>query len=311
MASNTRNRLATLRREMLKNWRLYVFLLLPLIYLIVFKYVPMTGIQIAFRDYNGRMGIWGSRWVGLKHFDKFFNSFYFERVIWNNIAISLYGLVAGFPVAIVFALCLNSIRSKRYQSIIQNITYMPHFISSVVMVGILLQVFDTHRGIFAQIWTNVMSTDVPNLMQSTTAFPHMYVWSGVWQHLGWDSIIYMAALSSVNPELHEAAELDGASRFQRVLHIDFPAIVPTITITLILACGKIMDIGFDKIYLMQNNLNLSASEVLSTYVYKVGLASGGNFSYGAAIGLFNSVINLLLIVLVNKISDKVSGSSLW
>lgn len=311
MMTNVPKRLRRKCRETARHWRLYLFLLLPLAYLIIFKYIPMTGIQIAFKDYNGRNGIWGSEWVGLKHFKRFFNSFYFERVIKNNILISVYGILVSFPVAVIFALCLNSLRSKRYQSFVQNVTYIPHFISSVVMVGIIMQVFDVHKGLFAQIWTAVAGIDVPNLMQSTGAFSHLYVWSGIWQNLGWDSIIYVAALTNVNPELHEAAQLDGASRFKRLVHVDLPAIIPTIAITLILACSKIMDIGFDKIYLMQNDMNLSASEVLSTYVYKVGLGAGGSFSYGAAIGLFNSVINLILIVLVNKISEKVSGSSLW
>lgn len=297
--------------EAAKHWRLYVFLLIPLIYLITFKYVPMVGLQIAFRDFKANLGMSGSKWVGLKHFGKFIDSFYFNRILRNNVLLSLYGTFSGFAISIVFALELNSVISKRFRSVIENITYIPHFISAVVMVGIIRQVLDVHSGLFATLWTAIVGTDVPNLMESPTLFPHLYVWSGIWQSTGWSSIIYVAALSDVNPELHEAAELDGAGRFSRLIHIDLPAIVPTITITLILACGKIMEIGFDKIYLMQNSMNLETSEVFSTYVYKVGLGSGGDFSYGAAIGLLQSVTNLILILFVNKIADRINGNSLW
>lgn len=293
-------------------WQLYLFLLLPVVYLIVFKYVPMVGIQIAFRQYAPRLGIWGSKWVGLDQFEKFFNSYQFERVFFNTLKLSLYSLLAGFPLPILLALCLNSVRSRRYRSVVENVTYMPYFISTVVIVGILNQVFNTRIGLFAMAYRAMIGPDVPDLLASASAFPHMYVWSGIWQETGWGTVIYMAALAGVDPEQHEAAVIDGASRFQRLLHVDFPAILPTITITLILRCGQLMGIGFDKVYLMQNDLNLRASEVISTYVYKVGLsASGGDYSYATAIGLFNSVINLLMIALVNFISRRVSDTSLW
>ena len=288
-------------------------LLIPIIYLIVFKYIPMVGVQIAFRYYTPRNGMWGSEWAGFAQFQKFFESYQFERVLGNTVYLSLYSIIAGFPLPIIFALLLNSLRSKKFCSFVQNITYMPHFISTVVMVGMLMQVFNPRIGIFAQLYKMFASTGaVPDLMASPSAFPHLYIWSGIWQGTGWSTVIYMAALSSVDPEQHEAATIDGASRFQRLLHIDFPAIIPTISITLILRCGSIMNIGFDKVFLMQNDLNLRASEVISTYVYKVGLsAAGGDFSYATAIGLFNSIVNLIIVVLVNKISNKVSDSGLW
>ena len=296
-----------------RNWQIYVFLILPIAYLLIFRYTPMVGVQIAFRDFTATGGIWGSRWVGLENFERFFQSYQFNRVVGNTLLLSLYSLAAGFPIPILLALGMNSIRSKSYCSLVQNITYMPHFISTVVMVGIIFQVFDTRIGIFSVIYKFLSGQQtVPNLLASAPVFPSLYVWSGIWQHTGWDTVIYMAALSGVDPEKHEAAIIDGASRFQRLRYIDYPTIVPTIAITLILRCGSLMNIGFDKIYLMQNSLNLRASEVISTYVYKVGIASGGgNFSYGAAIGLFNSVINLIIIVIVNAVSRKVSENSLW
>lgn len=299
--------------RMRRSWQMYLFLLLPVIYLIIFKYWPMLGAQIAFRQYTPRLGIWGSKWVGLAQFTKFFNSYQFGRVFSNTLWLSLYSLLAGFPLPILAALCINALRSNRYRSLIQNITYMPHFISTVVMVGMLMQVFNSRVGIFAVLYRTVTGVvDVPDLLARPSAFPHLYVWSGIWQSTGWGTIIYVAALSGVDPELHEAAVIDGASRFQRLLHVDFPSVLPTITIMLILRCGQLMGIGFDKVYLMQNKLNLSTSEVIATYVYKVGLAQGSNdFSYATAIGLFNSVINMIMLVIVNTVSRRVGETSLW
>lgn len=308
LSAKRRNRLRLVRR----SWQLYLFLLLPVVYLIVFKYIPMAGIQIAFRQYSARLGIWGSKWVGMKQFDKFFNSYQFERVFFNTLKLSFYSLIAGFPLPVILALMLNSMRFRHYRSFVENVIYMPHFISTVVMVGIIAQVFNTRIGLFAMLCRAMGIADVPDLLASAAAFPHMYVWSGIWQSTGWGTVIYMAALAGVDPEQHEAAVIDGASRFQRVRYIDLPAILPTITITLILRCGSLMGIGFDKVYLMQNDLNLRASEVISTYVYKVGLAAGGgDFSYATAIGLFNSVINMAMLATVNLISRKVGDTSLW
>ncbi len=297
-----------------ENWQMYVFLLLPIIWLLVFKYQPMYGAQIAFRKYSVRLGITGSPWVGMSNFIKFFNSVYFTRTVGNTLFLSIYSMVIGFPLPIFFALLLNSVRNAHWKSAIENVAYMPHFISTVVMVGILKRVFDLNSGLFSNLMQVITGSKLEtNLFLGDSNFQHLYVWSGVWQGTGWGSVIYMAALSSVDPEQHEAATIDGASRWQRLFHIDLPAIIPTITITLILRCGQIMNIGFDKAFLMQNDTNLGASEVISTYVYKVGLtaAGGGNLSYSTAIGLFNSVVNLVMISLVNFVSNKVNGSGLW
>ena len=297
-----------------ENWQMYLFLLLPLIWLFIFKYYPMYGAQIAFRKYAVRSGITGSPWVGMANFIKFFNSVYFERTVGNTLFLSLYSMAIGFPLPIFFALLLNSVRNAKWKSAIENVAYMPHFISAVVMVGILKRVLDLNSGLVSNIMLQLTGSKLQNnFFLGDANFQHLYVWSGVWQGTGWGSVIYMAALSSVDPEQHEAATIDGASRWQRLFRIDLPAIVPTITITLILRCGQIMNIGFDKAFLLQNDTNLAASEVISTYVYKVGLtnAGGNNLSYSTAIGLFNSVVNLVMISIVNFISNKVNGSGLW
>lgn len=302
----------SLGKRLRRDYQLFLFLILPVLYLLIFKYWPMFGAQIAFRKFNPAQGIWKSEWIGLANFKKFFNSYQFTRVLVNTIRISFYSLLAGFPIPILFALALNSLRSEWQQKAIQNITYAPHFISTVVLVGMLIQIFNPRVGIFSKIYMSLTGLDAPDYLASARAFPHIYVWSGIWQSTGWGSIIYMGALSNVDMEQHEAAIIDGASRFQRVLHIDIPAILPTITIMLILRCGGIMSVGFEKVFLLQNNLNLRSSEVISTYVYKVGLAAGsGDFSYATAIGLFNSIVNMLLLATVNRISKSVNETSLW
>ena len=299
-------------RSFLARWQLYLMLLLPLAYLIIFAYVPMFGAQIAFRKFTALGGIWNSPWVGLHYFRKFFQSYQFGRVLPNTLILSGYQLLAGFPIPILFALMLNSLQSQAYKKTIQMVTYIPHFISMVVLVGIILRIFNPLVGLFGQLYTGLTGAPAPDLLASPNAFRHIYVWSGVWQNTGWGTIIYMAALAGVDKELHEAAMVDGATRFKRVLHIDVPSILPTITIVLILNCGQIMNIGFEKAFLLQNPLNQRASEVISTYVYKVGLVdAGGDFSYAAAIGLFNSVVNFALIVVANLVSRKVSQTSLW
>lgn len=302
-----------LRRRLARHWQLYVFLLIPVVYLLIFHYYPMLGVQIAFKKYSPKLGIWGSPWIGFKYFQKFFGSSLFSRVVGNTIKISLYSLAASFPLPIIFALMLNVMRNHRYKKFVQTVAYMPHFISTVVLVGMLLQILNPLMGIYGKAYSALNNGAMANdLLGSSATFPHLYVWSGIWQHFGWDSIIYVAALAAVSPELHEAAQIDGASRFQRVVHIDFPALLPTAIIMLILRTGSIMSIGFEKIFLMQNDLNLRASEVISTYVYKVSLkANIPDFSYSTAIGLFNSVVNLLMISLVNMVSRKISDTSLW
>ena len=302
-----------LLKRIKKKWQFYLFLLFPLIYIITFKYVPMVGAQIAFRDFNPALGIFRSPWVGLEFFKQFLGSYMFTRVVKNTITLSLYSLVAGFPIPILLALCLNCIKNVFLKKTIQNILYMPHFISTVVIVGIMTQMFNPVVGLYGAFSQALTGQIPPDLLSSPSAFPHMYVISGIWQSMGWNSILYFAALSNVDMSLHEAAMIDGASRFQRIVYIDFPSILPTIVIMLILNCGSIMSIGFEKAFLMQNDLNLTKSEIISTYVYKVGLGGTGgtNFSYATAIGIFNSVINMVLLIIVNKISQKLGETSLW
>ena len=301
------------RKDLIRDWQLYGFLLLPLAYILLFAYVPMSGLAIAFEDFNSRKGIFGSDWVGLQNFIKFFQSYQFERVLLNTVRLSLYTILAGFPVPVLFALFLNSLQSEGFKKVVQTIVSLPHFISVTVLVGILFQVFHSRTGLYGALWMELFGQYPKDLFGSPTAFQHLYVWSGVWQSFGWGSIIYIAALANVPPEYHEAAQIDGASRFQRVVHVDLPTIMPSISTMLILRMGSVMNLGYEKIYLMQNDLNISASEVISTYVYQIGLAAEGesDFSYATAIGMFNSVINLALIVVVNKISAKVSETSLW
>lgn len=300
-------------KMMKRRWQMYIFLLIPLVWLVVFKYLPMVGVQIAFRNYKIKYGIWNSEWVGLYQFQKFFQSYQFERVLTNTIRLSLYGLIAGFPLPILLALCLNAIMNLKYKKFAQTLLYIPHFVSTVVLVGMILQIFNIRVGLygyFGRLFTGVTPKD---LLGTAAAFPHIYVWSGVWQSMGWSSIIYIAALSSVDAELHEAAQIDGASRFQRCIHIDFPSILPTATILLIMNTGHVLSVGFEKTYLLQNPLNLKTSEVISTYVYKVSMVAGGSndFSYATAIDLFNSIINMSLLICVNMISRKVGETSLW
>lgn len=294
------------------RWQLYLLLLIPLAYIIIFNYVPITGMQIAFKSFDLRYGIWGSEWTGIHNFTKFLRSYQFERVLKNTLAISFYALAAGFPMPILFALILNAMPFQRYKKLVQTVTYIPHFISTVVMVGILMQVLNMRNGLYGVLYAKIAGGTAPDLFGSASAFRHMYVWSGIWQNLGWDTIIYLAALMNVDPELNEAAQIDGANRWQRLCHIDLPTVLPTASIMLILAAGKVMNVGFEKVYLMQNDLNIAQSEVISTYVYKVGMITGGgDFSYATAIGAFNSVINFVLIMLVNGICAKLGGSSLW
>lgn len=299
------------KSKFLNQWQLYLFIAVPLAFTIIFSYWPMLGIQMAFKNFDLSLGMWKSPWVGFENFRRFFQSYQFSRVLVNTLLLSFYDLLT-FPVPIIFALLLNCVRCDRYKKTIQTVTYVPHFISTVVMVGLLMQSFNPMVGVYGIIYKAITGNVAPDLMANANAFPHLFVWSGVWQSMGWNSIVYIAALTGVDASLHEAAEIDGASRFQRMIHIDVPSILPTAVMLLILKCGSIMNIGFEKTFLMQNDLNIRASEVISTYVYKVGLSSGsGDFGRATAIGLFNSVINLMLIVTVNAISKKVSDQSLW
>lgn len=300
-----------LRQQFYANYQLYLLLLLPLLWLIVFRYIPMYGAQIGFRRYYANRGIWGSPWVGLRYFRKFIQSYNFERIMTNTIGISLYQLIAGFPFPIILALSLNSTLNSRLKKTVQFVTYMPHFISTVVMVSMVLQILHPRIG-FINTIIHQLGMDRRDFIAVPEYFKSIYVWSGVWQRFGWSSIIYLATLASVDPQLYEASKIDGASRFKRILYIDIPSLLPTAVILLILQAGRIMNIGFEKVFLMQNPLNMQASEIISTYVYKVGLASSSaDFSYSTAIGLFRSLINLILILSVNNFAKKVGDTSLW
>jgi putative aldouronate transport system permease protein len=296
------------KKMMKMHWQLYLIILLPLLYVIIFSYVPMYGVQLGFKQYYVSKGITGSPWVGLKFFKQFFSSTSSWLVIKNTITISLYSLIAGFPLPIILAVALNEARNKFFKKTVQMVTYAPYFISTVVMVGMLFQILDPQIGIVAKMLGN--KAGQLNLLGDAKYFKSLYVWSGIWQGTGYSSIIYLAALAGVDPSLQEAAIIDGASKVKRIWHVDLPSIAPTIVILLILSVGGIMSVGFEKVYLMQNSMNASSSEIISTYVYKVGLVSA-NFSFSTAIGLFNSVVNLILLASVNFIAKKLGETSLW
>lgn len=291
------------------NFDLYLFMVPAIITTFIFAYIPIYGVQIAFKDFSARKGIWGSEWVGFEHFERFFNSPNFWELIWNTLSLSLYSLIAGFPIPIILALMLNSLRHKRYRKLVQTVTYAPNFISVVVMVGMILLFLSPRIGMVNNI-IGIFGIKPVNFMGEVNMWRHIYVWSGVWQTAGYGSIIYFAALSGISPELHEAATVDGATKLQRIWHIDIPGILPTATILLILSCGSILSVGFEKAFLMQNDLNLPVSEIISTYVYKMGLIRN-DMSFSSAIGLFNSVINAILLISVNAFSRKISDNSLW
>lgn len=291
-----------------RNWGLYLLLMPAVVLLLCFTYKPMYGVIIAFKDFKPALGIMDSPWVGFKYFEKFFHSYQFSVTIKNTIFISLYSF-ATFPLPIIFAILVNQLRQNRFKRVFQTITYMPHFISTIVIVGLMMILLSPGSGLIGNIY-RLFGAEAPNLMGSASMFSSLYVWSDVWQHTGWDSIIYLAALSSVSPSLYEAATVDGASRWQKIRYIDIPMLIPTAVTLLILRIGGLLGVGFEKAYLLQNNLNIAGSEVISTYVYKIGLLSS-QYSFSAAINLFNTVINFTLLILVNWISKKYSENSLW
>lgn len=292
-----------------KGWQLYLIILLPLLFLIIFRYVPMYGIVLGFKQYYVTKGILGSPWVGLKHFDYFFQSPLLSRLLINTVSISIYSLLAGFPMPIILALSLNEIRNLAFKKSVQMITYAPYFISTVVMVSIVMQFLNPTFGIVNTV-IKATGAEAVNFMGMPKAFIHIYVWSGVWQYTGYSSVIFIAALSAIDPEISQAAIVDGATRLQRIWHIDLPGIMPTAVILLILNAGQMLNVGFEKVYLMQNNLNMSTADVISTYVYRMGLLNS-QFSYATAVGLFNSAVNLFLLVVVNQIARKFGDTSLW
>ena len=291
-----------------RNRSLYLLLLPAAVLMICFTYVPMYGITIAFKDFSPTLGITASPWAGFKYFQQYFNSYNFWNTIRNTLVISIYSVVVTFPLPIVLALLCNQMTHKGFKRFFQVSTYLPHFISTVVMCGMIILFLSPSSGIIPKMF-GVLGIDIGNLMGEPAAFPHIYVWTEVWQHCGWDSIMYIAALSAVDPSLYEAATVDGASQWQKMIKIDIPMLLPTATVLFILRVGSIMSVGFEKVYLLQTTLNLTTSEIISTYVYKMGLIFN-QYSLSAAINLFNNIINFILLMSVNLVSKKMSDTSL-
>ncbi len=297
-----------LRTRIWRHREYYLLLLPAVVYVALFCYAPMYGLQIAFKDYKVSLGVAGSPWIGFRNFMDFFQGYHFWKLIRNTLVLSLYSLVAGFPLPILVALVLNELRPG-FKKLTQTILYAPHFISTVVIIGMVSIFFSPSVGVVNTV-LNALGRDSVYFLGDPHYFRHLYVWSGVWQGMGWGAIIYLAALAGVDPGLHEAASIDGASRIQRVLHINLPGILPTILIMLILQIGQIASVGYEKVYLMQNDLNLEVSEVISTYVYKRGLINN-NYSFSTAVGLFNNVVNVIMVLIANAVSRKHSETSLF
>lgn len=289
---------------------MYLFILPAFLYFLIFAYVPMYGIQIAFKDFIATKGFMDSPWADpvWKHFKTFFSSVYFMDVFKNTIGLSLYYILASFPVPILLALMVNEVKNTKFKKLVQNFTYIPYFISTVVLVG-MVQLFLSKTGLFNQIGA-LFGAEPKLFLQKDSLFNDIYVWSGVWQVSGYSAVIYIAALTGVSPELHEAAMMDGATKLQRIWHVNLPAIMPAIVTMLIMSVGGIMNLSFEKVLLMQTDSNLMVSEVISTYVYKLGIQKA-QFSLSSAVGLFNNLINVTLLIIVNKISAKLSDTSLW
>lgn len=308
LTDKQKRRKATLKL-MRQNYQLYIFLIPAIVFIVLFMYTPLYGLQIAFKNYRGGEGIWGSAWVGFKWFNQFFSTPRCWEIVKNTLTISVYSLVAGFPLPICLAIILNYVKNLRFKKFAQTVTYMPYFISTVVLVAMMNLFFSPSSG-FVNTIIKAFGGEAVYFMGMSSLFPHMYVWSGIWQSMGYSSIIYIAALSGVSPELHESAVIDGANILQRIWHIDIPTIMPTMIILLIMSCGNIMNVGYEKVYLMQNDLIADVSEIISTYVYKIGLTNN-QFSFSTAIGLMNNVINFVILVAANKLANKLFGSGLW
>lgn len=306
----TQTKAARLKKHFRKFGAFYLMLVIPMTILILFRYVPMYGAQIAFREFRITRGIEKSPWVGFKYFSKFFSYYNFPAIIRNTLVINLYSLLT-FPLAPMFALCLNHMPCRRYTKLVQNVSYLPHFISTVVLCSMVIQFTNARTGLINQ-FLGLFGVPAVNYMAKKEYFYGIYVWSGVWQSLGYSSILYIAALSSVSPELHEAAIIDGAGIMKRIWHIDIPGILPTICIMLIMQCGRLLSMGYEKILLLQNPLNTVVSEVISSYSYNVSINAGTpQYSYAAAIDLFTAVINLGMLCLVNGLVKKMNQTSLW
>ena len=297
------------KRKIKSNIPLYVLLFPSIILLIMFAYIPMLGLVIAFKDYSPANGILNSPWAGFKYFIQFFKSVQFGTTMTNTLKISIYSILVGFPLPILLALLCNQLRTGKFKKVFQVTTYLPHFISTMVMCGMIILFLSPNSGLIANIFKSLGWT-MPNLLSKPDSFAGVYVWSDVWQHIGWDSIIYLAALSAIDPTYYEAATMDGASRMQKILNIDLPLLLPTAMILLILRAGSLLSIGFEKVLLLQNPLNLAGSEVISTYVYKVGMINF-QYSYSTAIGLFNTVVNLIILLSVNWFSKRYTKTGLF
>lgn len=309
LTSQHLNKVPAWRKKMKASRQLYLFILPAFLVIFIFSYIPMYGIIIAFKDYVPTLGVWGSPWVGFKHFQRFFDSYYFWDLLKNTIGISLYSLIVGFPLPIILALALNEIKDGPFKKFTQTVTYAPNFISVVVMVGMIIAFLSPSTGLINHALGFFGIEPIP-FMTDPKWFKTVYVMSGVWQSTGWSSVIYLAALAGVDPQLHEAAIVDGASRVRRIWHINLPTIRPTMVILLIMSVGSVMSLGHEKILLMQNPLNLESSNVIATFVYKQGLLDA-QYSYATAVGLFNSVINAILLLTVNKIAAKLNDTSLF
>ena len=295
-----------------RDWQLYALALPAVLIIFIFSYLPMYGVQIAFRNFKVAYGIWNSPWVGSDNFIRFFSSNQFKTIIPNTLILSIYSMIVGIPMPIILALMINQVTSRRFGRVVQTVTYAPHFISTVVLVGMLNLFLSPYNGIINKV-IGFFGTEPKFFMGLPQYFRHVYVFSGIWQNTGWNAIIYLAALSAIDPELYEASRVDGATRFQLIRYVDIPGIMPTIIILLILDMGSVMSVSFDKTYLMQNVLNVSVSEVIATYVYKIGISASRTpqFSYATSIGLFNTIVNFILLITVNRISRTVSETSLW
>lgn len=297
----------SLLARMKKHWEFYLLLAPGIILTIIFKYIPIYGVQIAFRDYNVVDGFFGSAWVGLKWFERFFNSYNSVRMIKNTILLSLYSILWTFPIPIILALFINQVKFKKFQRVVQTILYAPHFISIMIVCG-MLRIFLSPYGGLISVIAQAFGMEGVNLIDSSSAFRSIYISSSIWQDAGWGMIIYLATLSSVDASLHEAAKVDGASTFQRIRHIDIPELIPIIVIQLIMSFGNLMNVGFEKAYLLQTSLNKETSEIIATYVYEQGMLKA-MYSFSTAVGLFNTVVNIILLLMVNKVCKKLSNVS--
>jgi putative aldouronate transport system permease protein len=300
-----KNQLGLIRND----WQLYSLLLIPIIYYIVFRYLPMIGNIIAFRKYVPGGSMFGEKWIGLKYFNMFLFDSNFWNIFGNTLRISIASLIFAFPAPIIFALLLNEIRHAGFKKAVQTISYLPHFLSIVVVAGMIMDILSPSGGIINIALKSLTGKTIP-FMQESKYFTGIYVVSGIWQGLGWGAIIYLAALTGINPELYEAAEIDGANRWQQTLHVTIPGILPTVAVMFILNVGSLLNVGFEKVFLLYNPAIFDKADVLSTYLYRMAMQMN-SFSYSTAVGLFESIIGLILIFTTNKVSKQISGSGLW